>query len=94
LLFYLKRPITLISLDGHELTSGYIVDTLSTAPQWPAQIVRLPDFNSWLASHKTPIYLIVRDSERVRLEALGRGAAVETLTPGFLGIQLPVAPGS
>jgi 4-amino-4-deoxy-L-arabinose transferase-like glycosyltransferase len=96
LLFYLKRPITLISLDGHELTSGYIVDTLSTAPQWPAQIVRLPDFNSWLASHKTPIYLIVRDTERVRLEGIGRtrGAAVETLTPGFLGIQLPAAPGS
>jgi 4-amino-4-deoxy-L-arabinose transferase-like glycosyltransferase len=94
LLFYLQRPITLISLDGHELTSGYIGHTLSTAPQWPAQIVRLSDFNSWLASHKTPIYLIVRDSERVRLEAISRGAAVETLTPGFLGIQLPAAPGS
>jgi hypothetical protein len=58
--------------------------------------VRLPDFNSWLASHKTPLYLIVRDTERVRLEGIGRtrGAAVETLTPGFLGIQLPAAPGS
>jgi 4-amino-4-deoxy-L-arabinose transferase-like glycosyltransferase len=96
LLFYLKRPITLVSLDGHELTSGYIVDTLSTAPQWPAQIVRLSDFNSWLASHKSPVYLIVRDTEHARLKAIGdkTGAVVEPLTPGFLGIQLPAAPGS
>src|SRR5262249_621280 len=30
--FYLRRQITIVSLDGHELTSGYIVDRLNRDP--------------------------------------------------------------
>lgn len=94
--FYLGRPIIVVSLNGQELSSGYVVDQLSRDPQWPKQFVHLGDFNEWFATNKASIYLIVRDADRVRVEAIGRerGAPVETLPSGYLGIQVPTRPGS
>ena len=93
LLFYLSRTATLISSDGSELTSNYIISTLEKTPQWPPQIVRLSDFDGWLATRKTPVYLIVRQKSRNKLEdiAAARGAAVQSLSPEFWGAHLPVA---
>ena len=51
--FYLRRTATLISRDGGELTSNYIIYSLKKDPQWPKQIVPLADFDAWLASQKT-----------------------------------------
>ncbi len=92
--FYLRRTATLISRDGSELTSNYIIYFLKNAPQWPKQIVPLTDFDAWLASQKTPVYLIVREGNRSKLEtiAAARGATVQTLAIGYWGAQLP-APG-
>jgi hypothetical protein len=93
LAFYLSHTATLISRDGGELTSNYILSTLANSPQWPAQIVRLSDFEGWLASRKTPVYLIVRQKARTKLEgiAAARGAVVQPLSPEFWGAQLPPA---
>ena len=92
--FYLRRTATLISRDGGELTSNYIIYSLKKNPQWPKQIVPLADFDAWLASQKTPVYLIVRQSNTNKLEtiATGRGATVQPLASGYWGAQLP-APG-
>jgi hypothetical protein len=92
--FYLRRTATLISRDGSELTSNYIIYSLKKDPQWPKQIVPLADFDAWLASRKNPVYLIVSHSNRNRLEtiAAARGATVHTLAAGYWGAQLP-APG-
>jgi 4-amino-4-deoxy-L-arabinose transferase-like glycosyltransferase len=92
--FYLRRTATLISRDGSELTSNYIIYSLKKDPQWPKQIVPLADFDAWLASRKNPVYLIVSHSNRNRLEtiAAARGATVRTLAAGYWGAQLP-APG-
>ncbi|MGA2788583.1 MAG: glycosyltransferase family 39 protein [Verrucomicrobiota bacterium] len=92
--FYLRRTATLISRDGSELTSNYIIYSLKKESPWPEQIVPLADFDGWLASQKTPVYLIVRQSNRNKLEAIAaaRGATVQILSPEFLGAQLP-APG-
>jgi 4-amino-4-deoxy-L-arabinose transferase-like glycosyltransferase len=91
--FYLGRTATLISRDGGELTSNYILSTLEKTPQWPAQIVRLSDFDGWLASRTTPVYLIVRKKARDKLEgiAAARGAAVQPLSSEFWGAHLPPA---
>jgi hypothetical protein len=62
--FYLGRPATLISRDGHELTSNYIMYCLNQDARWPKRIVPLADFDGWLASQKTPVYLIVHKSDR------------------------------
>jgi hypothetical protein len=92
--FYLRRTATLISRDGGELTSNYIIYSLKKEPQWPKQIVPLADFDAWLASQKTPVYLIVREENRSRLGTIAavRGATVQPLASGYWGAQLP-APG-
>ena len=91
--FYLSRTATLISRDGAELTSNYILSTLEKSPQWPAQIVRLSEFDDWLASRKAPVYLIVRQKARDKLAgiAAARGAAVQPLSSEFWGAHLPAA---
>ena len=92
--FYLHRTATLISRDGGELTSNYIIYSLKKDPHWPKQIVPLADFDAWLAARKSPVYLIVRRSDTNKLEtiAAARGATVQPLGSGLWGAQLP-APG-
>jgi hypothetical protein len=93
--FYLRRTATLISRDGHELTSNYIISSLEKGRHWPAQIVPLADFNSWLASRKAPVCLIVRleDRERLKTLAAARGTTFQALSTGFLVAQLPTPGG-
>ncbi len=94
--FYLKRTATLISRDGGELTSNYIISRLEKDPQWPQQIVPLAKFDDWLASRKKPVYLIVRESDRSKLEAIAaaRNATIQPLVQGYLGAHLPAPGGS
>jgi 4-amino-4-deoxy-L-arabinose transferase-like glycosyltransferase len=93
--FYLRRTAILISRDGGELTSNYVLYSLKKESQWPKQIVPLKDFDAWLAAQKSPVYLIVRRSETNQLEtiAAGRGATIQPLGAGLWGAQLP-APGA
>ncbi len=92
--FYLNRTATLISQDGGELTSNYILYSMKSHSQPPRQIVPLADFEGWLASRKTPVYLIARQSNRDKLEtiAASRSAHVQPLSPAYLGAQLPAPP--
>jgi 4-amino-4-deoxy-L-arabinose transferase-like glycosyltransferase len=94
--FYLGRTLTLISRDGAELTSNYIIYSLKKNSLWPRQIVPLADFDTWLASQKTPVYLIVRRSNRDKLEtiAAARGVTVQPLAADYWGVQLPAPGGS
>jgi hypothetical protein len=89
--FYLGRTATLISQDGGELTSNYIISILEKHAQWPKQIVQLSDFETWLASRATPVYLIVRRQRRDKLEtiATARNATVQSLSPDYWGASLP-----
>ena len=89
--FYLRRTLTLISRNGGELTSNYILSTLKKDQPWPEQIVALTNFDAWLASRNKPVYLIVRQSNTNKLEtiAAARGASVQALTGGYWGAQLP-----
>jgi 4-amino-4-deoxy-L-arabinose transferase-like glycosyltransferase len=92
--FYLQRTATLISRDGGELTSNYIIYLLKNNSSWPKQIVPLADFDTWLAAQKSPVYLIARQSNAQKLEAVaaGRGVTIQSLGSGYCGVQLP-APG-
>ena len=89
LTFYLGRTVTLISRDGDELTSNYILSLLAREPQWPTNVVRRSEFAQWLDSRKTPVYLIVRPVDRAELET--RGATVQELSRDWLGGLLPAA---
>ena len=93
--FYLGRTMTLISRDGDELTSNYITYALARNPQWPKQIVPLADFHYWLRSRKTPVYLMVRQADRDKLECLTAscGATIQSLACGYFGALLPAPRG-
>ena len=94
--FYLERPVTLISRDGNELTSNYIMNCLTRGSRWPERIVPRSDFDVWLASKKSPVFLMVEKSNHEILETIAavRGAPVQILSPAFLGAQLPPLGGS
>ena len=89
--FYLGRTATLISRDGAELTSNYIISTLKKSGPWPKQIVRLSDFDTWLASRTTPVCLIVGRGARDKLQtiATARNVTVQPLSPDYWGARLP-----
>ncbi len=89
--FYLGRTATLISRDGSELTSNYIIYSLNRNPRWPQQIVRLADFDQWLASRTNPVCLIIRQADFGKLgnPAASRIGAVQSLPSGYLSVQLP-----
>lgn len=91
LTFYLGRTATLITTDGSELTSNYIIYRLKTENPWPANLVRVAELNQWLATRDHPVFLLARQEDRGRVEAIaaGRGAAVQQLTPFYIGVLLP-----
>ncbi len=91
LAFYLGRTATLITTDGSELTSNYIIYRLKTENPWPANLVPVAELNQWLASRNHPVFLLAKQGDRARLEAIaaGRGAAVQQLTPFYIGVLLP-----
>jgi len=76
------------------LTSNYVLHSLKRHEQNPKQIVPLAEFDDWLASRRTPVYLIVRRKDQEKLEniAAARSATVQTLSPGYLGANLPPRP--
>jgi 4-amino-4-deoxy-L-arabinose transferase-like glycosyltransferase len=91
LTFYLGRTLTLITADGGELTSNYILYRLKTENPWPTNLVSAEQLDKWLASRNHPVYLLAKQGDRPRLEAIaaGRGAAVQQLTPFYIGVLLP-----
>jgi 4-amino-4-deoxy-L-arabinose transferase-like glycosyltransferase len=94
--FYLRRGMTLVSRDGRELTSNYILYSLAQVGRWPGQIIPLAEFDSWMASRTAPVYLIVRQGEHEKLQALAGAskATVQVLSPEYMGAQLPAPPAS
>ena len=90
--FYLGRTATLITKDGNELTSNYILFRLKNGQPWPSESgARLLNFDRWLATREHPVYLLARQQDRSRLEAIAaaRKTTIQQLTPHYLGVLLP-----
>jgi 4-amino-4-deoxy-L-arabinose transferase-like glycosyltransferase len=92
---YLHRTVTLISRDGRELTSNYIIYSLKKESVWPRQIVPLEDMDQWLTSQKTAVTLIVRERRGTEFKkiAADRNGTIQPLSPGYLVVQLPAPRG-
>jgi hypothetical protein len=85
--------VTLISRDGRETTSNYIVFSLSRARQWPAEIVPLAARDQWLAARERPTFLLATGRQRASLDSLAArgGARAAEVTRGWWGLLLPEA---
>ncbi len=92
--FYLHRTITVITRDGSETTSNYVVFALKHADPWPAGVVPLAARTAWLASRRHPVYLMAHDDRREALDSLAGRRRVESqqIAPGWWAALLPPAP--
>jgi len=89
--FYLGRTATLLTVDGREFTSNYILFRLKNDPQWPANVVASTNLDRWIAQQNHPVYLIasVRSRPRVEEAAGIHKTEIQTLTPAYIGVLLP-----
>jgi 4-amino-4-deoxy-L-arabinose transferase-like glycosyltransferase len=89
--FYLRQTGTLITNDGGELTSNYILFNLKSGQPWGKNLVASPDFDQWLAARKHPVYLIAEKWQQLKLDQLAaeKGARVEHLDAKYIGVLLP-----
>jgi hypothetical protein len=91
--YYLDRPVTLITRDGHELTSNYVTYTLRKAAEWPSVMVPWSGRLNWLQEQSGPTYLLSRRKSTPLLDSLAtaRGVAAREIRPGWWGVLLPPA---
>ena len=94
--FYLKRLVTVLSLDGKELSSNYVEFTLNSGKPWPEGIVPLTQSSRWLATRTHPVYLLVKKNNLALLKkiALERGVEVVDLGSDYAAALLPIPAGN
>jgi hypothetical protein len=90
--FYLNRTATLFTKDGGEITSAsnYILFRLNHDPTWPTNLVPTTNFDQWISQRQNQVYLITREKNRARLEAIAgvRTTDIQPLTPPYIGVLL------
>ena len=93
--FYLKRTMTLITRDGTETTSNYVVFFLRRSAAWPSGVVRLSDLDRWLAWRDHAVLLLADARHRPALDSIAARAAgtVAAVAPGWWSTLLPAPPG-
>jgi hypothetical protein len=94
--FYLKRLVIVLSRDGNELTSNYVLFTLNSGKPWPEGIVPLAQSHQWLANRTRPVYLLADKNHLDQLKeiALERGVETEELSSKYWAALLPTPTGN
>jgi hypothetical protein len=94
--FYLKRLVTVLSIDGKELTSNYVEFTLNSGKPWPEGIVPLAQWSHWLATRTHPVYLLAKKDYLTVLKAIAEQHGVEVAELGFdyWAVLLPTPKGN
>jgi 4-amino-4-deoxy-L-arabinose transferase-like glycosyltransferase len=90
--FYLNRTATLFTKEGKEITSAsnYILFRLQNDLQWPTNLMPVTNFDQWISRRNQEIYLITREKNRSRLEAIAgvQATDIQPLTPPYIGVLL------
>jgi 4-amino-4-deoxy-L-arabinose transferase-like glycosyltransferase len=88
--FYLNRTATLISTDGSELTSNYILFRLKNKTDWPANLVAAENFDRWISRRTHPVYLLAHSNYHFWLETVPgvQKTNIQQLTPDYIGVLL------
>ena len=91
LTFYLNRTATLITRDGRELSSNYILFALKDKSKWPANLVDVAKFEQWMSQRNHPVYLVTSESHRSDLEKIERIKLtdIQPLMGPYIGVLIP-----
>jgi 4-amino-4-deoxy-L-arabinose transferase-like glycosyltransferase len=89
--FYLRRTITVVTRDGRETTSNYVMFTLRRSTAWPPGVVRRSELDRWLAGRDHAVYLLADRGSRAGLDSIATrsGASMSALAPGWWGALVP-----
>jgi len=92
--FYRKELVSVLTQDGDELTSNYIVFMLKKTKPWPPGVVPMDERDRWLASRDHPVLLLARRNavDDLKSIAANRSVPVTELGLGWWSALLP-APG-
>lgn len=93
--FYLKRTITLVTRDGAETTSNYVIFLLRRSTAWPGGVVRLSELDRWLAWRSHGVFLLADARHQPALDSIAARASgtVTAVAPGWWGALLPAPAG-
>jgi len=93
--FYLKRTIVLITRDGSESSSNYVMFLLRRSSAWPDGVVRRSNLGQWLAWRTRPVFLLADDRHEPALDSISAHASgtIGAVAPGWWGALLPPAAG-
>lgn len=84
--FYLGRTVTVVTKDGTELKSNYILFRMQNNTVWPANLVPLTNFDQYISQRKNPVYVLANENDRPVLEGTGiRPAEIQELRPSYIG---------
>jgi 4-amino-4-deoxy-L-arabinose transferase-like glycosyltransferase len=88
--FYLRRPVTLITDDGGELSSNYVLFMLSRDRVWPEQLVPATERDMWLASRRGSLLLLGDRRSHAALDSIAarHDQAPVELAPGWRSVRL------
>jgi hypothetical protein len=94
--FYLKRLVTVLTSDGKELTSNYVIFTLNSGKPWPEGVVPVTQWHHWLATRAHPVYLLAKKDHLALLKeiALERGVEIVDLGSNYWAALLPTPAGN
>lgn len=94
--FYMRRPVTVITEDGGELSSNYVLFMLSRDRPWPAQLVPVAERDTWLASRPESLLLLGDRGSHAALDSIAarHDQTPVELAPGWRGVKLGPPPGN
>jgi len=89
--YYLKRSVTLVTKDGFETSSNYVMFTLKKTKDWPSVIISYNQWDQWQASQKSAFFLLADRKSHDMLDSLAsqRKAEVREIAPGWWGAMIP-----
>jgi hypothetical protein len=89
--FYLGRAVTLVSSDGKELRSNYLLFSIRNTGRWPSTVLPTSQLYKWLARRRHPVMLVARHGNREFIEGLASRLGGKVVAPasGYCGVLIP-----
>jgi hypothetical protein len=87
---YLKQPLTLISADGGEMSSNYVLYALSERTPWPPTVVKLEDRDRWIEAQSKELVIVAHGAACNDLQSIAAqhgGHPIELAAP-WCGIAI------